>query len=62
METPDEKDGFHNATCWLPKRRWECISGYSDSDIKRLKKIIDSNSDLIIEFSRQCGFLNTENL
>ena len=30
IETPDEKDGFHNATCYLPDYTWEKISGYSD--------------------------------
>ena len=27
IETPDEKDGFHNATCYLPDYTWEKIFG-----------------------------------
>ena len=23
IETPDEKDGFHNAICYLPDYKWE---------------------------------------
>ncbi len=23
IETPDPKDFFHNAVCWLPEYRWE---------------------------------------
>lgn len=28
IETPDLKDGFHNATCYLPEYSWEDINGY----------------------------------
>lgn len=27
IETPDEKDGFHNAICYLPDYKWENING-----------------------------------
>ena len=62
IETPDEKDGFHNATCWLPEKRWEKISGYSENEIQKIKKIVNSNANLIIEFSQKGGFLNAANL
>ena len=26
IETPDEKDGFHNAICYLPDYKWENIN------------------------------------
>ena len=25
IETPDEKDGFHHAVCWLPGYEWEDV-------------------------------------
>ena len=28
IETPDEKDGFHNVICWLPEYKWEKNNGY----------------------------------
>lgn len=62
IETPDEKDGFHNATCWLPAYRWENIFGYSDEKIKELKELIKTNAHLIIEFSREGGFKHAANI
>ena len=29
IETPDEKDGFHNATCLLPAYHWTDVHGCS---------------------------------
>lgn len=62
IETPDEKDGFHNATCWLPSYRWENIFGYSDVKIIELKELIKANAHLIIEFSREGGFEHAANI
>lgn len=58
IETPDEKDGFHNAVCWLPEYHWENIHGYSDDEMTRLKQLIRNNAHLIIEFSKDGGVLN----
>ena len=33
IETPDEKDGFHNAVCWLPENKWG-NNGYSDVELE----------------------------
>ena len=33
IETPDIKDGFHNAICYLPDYTWEDINGYTDTEI-----------------------------
>ncbi len=57
IETPDLKDGFHNATCWLPGYKWEC-NGYSDTEMSYFKKLIRENAHLIIEFSQEGGILN----
>lgn len=58
IETPDEKDGFHNAICWLPKYKWENICGYSDTEINFFKQLIRNNAHLIMEFSQEGGVLN----
>lgn len=62
FETPDEKDGFHNAVCWLPDYEWEDVCGYSDSELDRYKKFVIDNAHLIIEFAAEGGFLNASNL
>ncbi|MCD8325911.1 MAG: hypothetical protein LUC90_04255 [Lachnospiraceae bacterium] len=58
IETPDIKDGFHNAICWLSEYKWENIHGYSESEIQYFKKLIRNNAHLILEFSQEGGILN----
>jgi hypothetical protein len=58
VETPDLKDGFHNATCWLPEHKWEDICGYSEAEMNYFRKLIRNNAHLIIEFSQEGGLLN----
>ena len=55
IETPDLKDGFHNAACWLPEYRWEDINGYSETEMAYFQKLIQDNAHLIIEFSQEGG-------
>lgn len=43
MEKPDEKDGFHYATCFLPEYRWEDVFGFSDAEIQKYQEIIVSS-------------------
>lgn len=59
MEKPDEKDGFHFATCWLPEYRWENLSGLSQTEIDRCREVIESTAHLILQFSQEGGFENT---
>jgi hypothetical protein len=61
IETPDEKDGFHNAWCILPEYKWEEIYGYSDSEMEFFKHLIRNNAHLIIEFSQEGGITNASN-
>ena len=58
IETPDEKDGFHHAVCWLPEYRWEDIQGYTEDEMSYYRQLIRNNAHLIIEFSRDGGVLN----
>lgn len=62
IETPDEKDGFHNATCLLPAYRWTDIHGYSPEEMVRFQQFVRNNAHLILEFSRRGGVLNAANL
>ena len=62
IETPDEKDGFHDATCYLPEHQWTDIQGYTSEQIERFKEIIRNNARLIMEFSQRGGVLSSANL
>lgn len=57
VETPDEKDGFHNLTCYLPSYQME-VNGYSKEEVDKYLDIIKSTAHLIIEFSKDGGFAN----
>ena len=58
IETPDEKDGFHNMTCYLPSYEITENNGYTQKDIDKFMEIIKSTAHLIIEFSKDGGFEN----
>ena len=57
IETPDEKDGFHSAVCWLPDYTWESINGYSETEMSFFRQLIRTNASAIIEFSKDGGVL-----
>ena len=61
IETPDVKDGFHNAVCYLPDYTWEDVNGYSDEEMVYFKQFVRDNAHLIIEFSQEGGILNASN-
>ena len=56
IEKPDAEDCFHNAVCWLPDYRWECIEGFSADELKRYQEIIESTAHLILQFAQEGGF------
>ena len=56
FEKPDEKDGLHHATCYLPSYEWEEISGFTDQEVMYFQKFIESEAHLILEFSQKGGF------
>lgn len=47
VETPDEKDGFHNMTCYLPTYKVEDVNGYSEKQVENYMKIIKSMEHLL---------------
>lgn len=59
VETPDEKEGFHNAVCWLPEYKWENIVGYSPEEMSAFDQLIHRNAHLIIEYSQKGGVLHS---
>ena len=58
IEKPDEKDGFHNVSCFLPRYEWRDNSGFSEAEIKRYQEIVESTAHLILEFAETGGLLN----
>ena len=58
IETPDAKDGFHHAVCWLPAYEWTDIDGYSEKEMEHWRDLILKNAHLIMEFSTEGGVLN----
>lgn len=62
IEKADEKDGFHNATCYLPAYKWENIVGFSEVEMERYKEVITSTAHLILQFSQEGGFESASNL
>lgn len=56
IEKPDAKDGFHHASCFLPRYRWEDVCGFSDQEMNRFQEVLESTAHLIIEFARRRDF------
>ncbi len=61
IETPDERDGFHDATCFLPGYRWTDVHGYSEEEMERFRQLLCNNAHLILEFSQKGGVLHAAN-
>lgn len=58
FEKPDEKDGFHYASCYLPKYEWSDIFGFTEEEIQYYQIIIENNAHIIIELSKDGGIDN----
>ena len=58
IETPDERDGFHHAVCWLPEYEWQEIDGYSEAEMAAFRELVRKNAHLMMEFARDGGVLN----
>ena len=56
VEKPDEKDCFHNMTCWLPSYEITENNGFTEEEKARYMDVISSAANLIIEFSKNGGF------
>lgn len=52
------KNGFHNATCYLPEYLWEDVNGYSAAGMDYFKEFVRNNAYLMLEFSKEGGILN----
>ena len=61
IEKPDEKDGFHHATCYLPTYTWEDVYGFSAGEMAYYQQVIESTAHLILQFSREGGFESASN-
>ena len=49
VEKPDEQDGFHFASCYLPKYEWNDVFGFTENDIQKYQSAIQNNARLIFE-------------
>lgn len=58
IETPDERDGFHNIKCILPQYLWLDNNGYSAAELEYYKELVTNNAHLIIELSQKGGDVN----
>lgn len=38
-EKPDEKDGFHHATCYLPGYVWTEVYGFSEAEMQHYREL-----------------------
>ena len=52
IETPEERDGYHNVLCWLPEYKWEKNNGYSEAEMAVFRQLIQNNAHAILEFSK----------
>lgn len=59
IEKPDAKYCFRHATCYLPSYEWEDIYELDQEEISKYEKIIRSTAHLIMEFSQEGGFMQT---
>ncbi|MGN0361232.1 MAG: hypothetical protein ACI4ET_00130 [Bilifractor sp.] len=55
IEKPVE-GGFHSAECILPEYEWRNVQGFTQDDIMRYQKIIESVAHIIIRLAREGGF------
>ena len=62
LEKPDENDGFHYATCYLPDSEWTDVFGFTEVEITRYRRIIENMMPIILEFSKKGGFRGASNL
>lgn len=50
--------GFHHVTCYLPEYEWIENEGFSEEELSELKRVVQNNAHLILEFSQKGGFAN----
>lgn len=61
VEKPDENDGFHHMTCYLPTYEMAEVFGFTKKEVDHYLDIIRSTAHLMIEFSQEGGFENAAN-
>ena len=62
VETPDDKNGFHHMTVYLPDYRIDEVHNYTPKEVEKYLEIIRSMAHLIIRFARGGGFENAPNI
>lgn len=54
--------GFKHITCFLPEYKWEDCEGFDESELESIRKTIENNAHLIMEFAKDGGFENASGL
>ena len=62
IEKPDEKDGFHYVTFFLPSFRRENVYKFSETELAHYEEILRYCEKCILQFAQEGGFDSTENL
>lgn len=62
IEKPDEKDGFHYATIFLPSLETGEIFKFSESEMEGYMEIIKNSQKCILRFAQEGGFDSATNL
>ena len=58
IETPDEKDGFHHMTVYLPSYRIDEVHKYTAAEVEKYFEFIRSTAHIILSLAKQGGFEN----
>lgn len=58
VETPDEKEGSHHMTVYLPSYKIAEVYNYTYEEVKEYMELIRSMAHLIIPFAKGGGFEN----
>ena len=58
IETPDEKDGFHHMTVYLPSYRVDEVHKYTQAEVEKYFEFIRSTAHIILSLAKQGGFEN----
>ena len=54
-EKPDEKDGFHDVTCYLPDYAWGPVHGFSEEEMEQIRDTVERTAHLIMRFAADGG-------
>ena len=61
VEKKDTRKGiFKRAMCKLPEYKWDNVVGFNDTEMEKFQKLVETNSKLIMEYSKKGGILGNK--